>query len=130
MACTPLSLGFFSKLTAWPALSVLYPSIWTEEKWANRSSLQPSSMIKPYPLALLNHLTLPVGMMNSPVPLLSLLLLELLPETRTCRVISSASRHGRCRFLLHAGCTDLHYFTMHLNCRPNPGLSQGAVVAE
>src|SRR5690554_6283770 len=114
-ACTPLSLGFFSKLTVWPAFNVLYPSIWTDEKWANRSSLQPSSIMKPYPLALLNHFTLPLGMMNSPVLSLSLV------------VVGSKNRQQSLyfyRFLLHKLHVCLHYLTLLGNCRPNPGSSQ------
>src|SRR5690606_38465000 len=59
-ACCPLGPCAISKETRWPSFSVLNPFIWIEEKWAKRSSPPPSGVIKPNPLASLNHLTVPV----------------------------------------------------------------------
>ena len=59
-ACLPFSPSFRSNVTRWPCFNVLKPSILIAEKWAKRSSPPSSGVINPYPLASLNHFTVPV----------------------------------------------------------------------
>src|SRR5438105_13614091 len=60
-ACLPFGPWVTSKETFCPSLSVLNPFMLIAEKWANRSSPPSSGVMKPYPLASLNHLTVPVA---------------------------------------------------------------------
>src|SRR5258706_14175058 len=60
-ACLPFGPCVTSKLTFCPSLSVLKPLIWIAEKCANKSSPPSSGVMNPYPLASLNHFTVPVG---------------------------------------------------------------------
>ncbi len=60
-ACWPLGPVVTSKETFWPSFKVLKPSILIAEKCANKSSPPSSGVIKPKPLASLNHLTIPVA---------------------------------------------------------------------
>src|SRR5690242_977628 len=46
--------------TFWPSARVLKPSPWISLKWAKRSSPPADGVMKPKPLASLNHLTVPV----------------------------------------------------------------------
>jgi hypothetical protein len=61
-AWSPLGPAVTSKETFWPSLRDLNPSPLMDEKWAKRSLLPSSGVIKPKPLASLNHLTVPVAM--------------------------------------------------------------------
>ena len=60
-ACLPLGPVVTSKETFWPSFKVLKPSMLIAEKCANKSSPPSSGVIKPKPLASLNHLTIPVA---------------------------------------------------------------------
>src|SRR5271156_5371452 len=64
-ACFPLGPCVTSKLTFCPSFSDLNPGMLIAEKGADRSSPPPSGVMKPKPLASLNHLTVPVGMFSS-----------------------------------------------------------------
>src|SRR5450432_920027 len=64
-ACLPLGPVVTSNETFWPSLSDLNPGILIAEKWANRSSPPPSGVIKPKPLASLNHFTVPVAIFSN-----------------------------------------------------------------
>src|SRR6187431_1702958 len=66
-ACLPFGPCVTSKETFCPSFSVLKPCIWIAEKCAKRSSLPSSGVMKPYPFASLNHLTVPVAI--APCPL-------------------------------------------------------------
>src|SRR5687768_6945523 len=59
-ACKPLSVCFTSNSTSSPSASVLKPSIVIAEKCTKTSSPSGCSM-NPYPLASLNHFTLPLA---------------------------------------------------------------------
>ena len=61
-ACKPFGPSLISNSTFWPSLRVRYPSASMAEKCAKTSSPPPSGEINPYPLALLNHFTVPVAM--------------------------------------------------------------------
>src|SRR5436190_21028194 len=61
-ACLPFGPCVTSNWTFWPSFRVLNPGMLMAEKCANRSSPPPSGVMKPKPLASLNHLTVPVGM--------------------------------------------------------------------
>src|SRR5574343_542600 len=65
-ACLPFGPCTTSKLTRWPSVSDLKPCMLIAEKCANRSSPPSSGVMKPKPLASLNHLTIPVAMCNYP----------------------------------------------------------------
>src|SRR5262249_48540929 len=65
-ACLPFGPWVTSKLTFWPSFSDLKPGILIAEKCANRSSPPPSGVMKPKPLASLNHFTVPVAMFPNP----------------------------------------------------------------
>ncbi|KGC60436.1 hypothetical protein DM75_3758 [Burkholderia mallei] len=60
-ACRPFGPVFTSNSTFWFSCSVLKPSTRISEKCAKRSSPPPSGVMKPKPLASLNHLTVPVA---------------------------------------------------------------------
>src|SRR5690606_52867 len=62
-ACLPFGPWTTSNVTFWPSLSDLNPFACTELKCANRSSPPSSGVMKPNPLASLNHLTVPVAML-------------------------------------------------------------------
>src|SRR4029079_13097253 len=66
LACLPFGPCVTSKETFWPSLSVLKPGILIAEKCAKRSSPPPSGVMKPKPLASLNHLTVPVAILCCP----------------------------------------------------------------
>src|SRR5215510_14289901 len=61
LACLPFGPVVTSNETFWPSLSVLKPGMLIAEKCANRSSPPPSGVMKPKPLASLNHFTVPVA---------------------------------------------------------------------
>src|SRR5258705_13741438 len=61
VACLPLGPVVISKETFWFSFRVLKPEPSIAEKCANRSSPPPSGVMKPKPLASLNHLTVPVA---------------------------------------------------------------------
>jgi len=65
-ACLPLGPWTTSKLTLSPSFSDLKPAILMAEKCAKRSSLPSSGVMKPKPLASLNHLTVPVAILLIP----------------------------------------------------------------
>src|ERR1700686_2482465 len=65
-ACFPLGPVVTSNDTFWPSFNDLNPGMLIAEKCAKRSSPPPSGVMKPKPLASLNHLTVPVGMLSSP----------------------------------------------------------------
>src|SRR5215218_1459176 len=67
LACLPFGPCVTSKETFWPSLSVLKPCMLIAEKCANRSSPPPSGVMKPKPLASLNHLTVPVAILRVPL---------------------------------------------------------------
>src|SRR6185503_19160991 len=58
----PFGLCSTSYCTLSCSLSVLKPLAWMAEKWTKRSLLPSSGVIKPKPLASLNHFTVPVLM--------------------------------------------------------------------
>src|SRR5574343_1033599 len=60
-ACLPFGPWVTSKVTRWPSFRVLKPFILIAEKCANRSSPPSSGVMKPKPLASLNHLTVQVA---------------------------------------------------------------------
>src|SRR5438132_13473991 len=60
-ACFPLGPVVTSNETFWPSFSDLKPGMLIAEKCANRSSPPPSGVMKPKPLASLNHFTVPVA---------------------------------------------------------------------
>src|SRR6187549_2946109 len=64
--CLPLFPIVTSKETFWPSVRVLKPPMLIEEKCAKRSSPPPSGVMKPKPLASLNHLTVPVAILCRP----------------------------------------------------------------
>src|SRR4029450_1803209 len=66
LACLPFGPWVTSKLTFWPSFRVLNPGMLIAEKCANRSSPPPSGVMKPNPLASLNHLTVPVAISAIP----------------------------------------------------------------
>src|SRR5690606_16615939 len=59
-ACRPLGPVLTSNSTRWFSARLLNHLLWISEKWANRSSPPPSGVMKPKPLASLNHFTVPV----------------------------------------------------------------------
>src|SRR3954470_11744729 len=59
-ACLPFGPSLISNSTFWFSLRVLKPEPWISEKCAKRSSPPPSGLMKPKPLASLNHFTVPV----------------------------------------------------------------------
>src|SRR5690606_38045078 len=59
-ACRPFWPWTTVKVTFWPSLRLLKPCIWMARKWTNTSSPF-SRLMKPKPLASLNHLTVPVS---------------------------------------------------------------------
>src|SRR5690349_16700281 len=61
LACLPFGPCVTSKETFWPSFSVLKPGMLIAEKCAKRSSPPPSGVMKPKPLASLNHFTVPVA---------------------------------------------------------------------
>jgi predicted secreted protein len=65
-ACLPLGPCVTSKETFSPSLRVLNPPMVIAEKCAKRSSLPSSGVMKPKPLASLNHLTVPVAILLLP----------------------------------------------------------------
>src|SRR5450432_2989771 len=62
-ACLPFGPVVTSNETFWPSFSDLKPGMLIAEKCAKRSSPPPSGVIKPKPLASLNHFTVPVAML-------------------------------------------------------------------
>ena len=66
LACLPFGPVVTSKETFWPSFSVLNPGMLIAEKCANRSSPPPSGVMKPKPLASLNHFTVPVAISKFP----------------------------------------------------------------
>src|SRR5690606_636454 len=58
-ACRPFWPCTTSNDTCWPSCRLLKPSVWMARKWTNTSSPF-SRLMKPKPLASLNHLTVPV----------------------------------------------------------------------
>src|SRR5690348_6628594 len=58
-ACMPFGPFTLMKVTFWPSCNDLKPSPWMARKWTNRSSPL-SGLMKPKPLASLNHLTVPL----------------------------------------------------------------------
>src|SRR5699024_798056 len=79
-ACGPRSPSTISNSTSWPSSSVLKPSAVIAEKCTNTSSPSSRSM-NPNPFSALNHLTLPVIIMND-------LLIQI-----SCKVIESIPLH-------------------------------------
>src|SRR3954463_61138 len=72
MVCTLAAEGPFGPSCAWywtfaPSSSDLKPLPAIAEWWTNRSLPDSSGVMKPKPLSLLNHLTVPVGMAIPPV---------------------------------------------------------------
>jgi hypothetical protein len=63
-ACLPLGPVVTSNVTFMPSCRLLKPLPWIAEKCAKRSSPPPSGVMKPKPLASLNHLTVPVAMLR------------------------------------------------------------------
>src|SRR5450759_5071183 len=61
-AWSPFWPAVMSNVTFWFSWRLLKPLPWIAEKCANRSLPPPSGVIKPKPLASLNHLTVPVLM--------------------------------------------------------------------
>src|SRR5207253_8381367 len=64
-ACFPLGPVVTSNETFWPSFSDLNPGMLIAEKCANKSSPPPSDVMKPKPLASLNHFTVPVAMFSN-----------------------------------------------------------------
>lgn len=64
-ACLPFAPCVTSNDTFWPSFSDLKPDEFIAEKWANKSSPPWSGVMKPKPLASLNHFTVPVAIMFS-----------------------------------------------------------------
>src|SRR5665647_2060514 len=61
-AWSPFWPAVMSNVTFWFSCRLLKPLPWIAEKCANRSLPPPSGVMKPKPLASLNHLTVPVLM--------------------------------------------------------------------
>src|ERR1700735_2459731 len=64
-ACLPFGPCLTSNVTFWFSCNDLKPLLCISEKCAKRSSPPPSGVMKPKPLASLNHLTVPVAMNKS-----------------------------------------------------------------
>src|SRR5690349_966616 len=71
LACLPFGPCVTSNETFCPSFRVLNPGILIAEKCAKRSSPPPSGVMKPNPLASLNHLTVPVAISDLPQDKLS-----------------------------------------------------------
>src|ERR1700739_3198347 len=79
-ACLPFGPALTSKETRWLSFSDLKPSERISEKCANRSSPPESDVMKPKPLASLNHLTIPVSIFQFPSTFIKM---GTLPSSRT-----------------------------------------------
>src|ERR1700754_3916915 len=90
-ACLPFGPVLTSKETRWFSFNDLNPSERISEKWANRSSPPASEVIKPKPLASLNHFTIPVSIYS----FLKFVLTQVIQTPNPNAAISASHLYGR-----------------------------------
>src|SRR5690606_29043856 len=90
-ACRPFWPWTTVNDTCWPSCRLLKPSVWIARKWTNTSSPF-SRLMKPKPLASLNHLTVPVSRLD--IDLLPGALLSWLVFTRAG--VAGCKEEARC----------------------------------